>query len=116
MRRTRSTITLLAILALCTPGTATAQPAEPTLTISGTSVAEGAAILPFGVYLSEPSATVVTFDYVTVDDTATAGSDYSAVSGTYQIPLASRSGRFRSTSSSTRSMSPMNASRWSSPR
>lgn len=62
-----------------------AQPVEPTLTISGRSLAEGAHVLPFGVYLSQPSATVVTFEYATVDDTATAGSDYFPVSGIYKI-------------------------------
>ena len=46
----------------------------------------GTSELTFEAWLSIPSATDVTFDYATMDDTATAPSDYIAESGTVTIP------------------------------
>ncbi len=58
-------------------------PASP-LFVSGESVPEGnsgTSILNFTISLSTPSASAVTLDYATSDGTATAGTDYTATSG-----------------------------------
>ncbi|GGF69232.1 hypothetical protein GCM10007301_31150 [Azorhizobium oxalatiphilum] len=68
-------------------GTAVGEPVTvlPTLTVSDASVTEGhsgMADLAFTVTLSAASATAVTVSYATANGTATAGSDYSALTGT----------------------------------
>src|SRR5262249_5512045 len=58
---------------------------EPAISISGTSVIEpsgGSTSATFNVSLSEPSTSAVTVEYSTANETATAGSDYTATSGT----------------------------------
>lgn len=57
----------------------------PNITISDASVAEGnsgTSMLTFTVNLSAPSSKTVTANYATEDVTATAGTDYTAASGT----------------------------------
>jgi hypothetical protein len=66
----------------------------PLLSIGDAAVAEGNAgsrSLAFSVSLSDPSGLVVSVDYATADGTATAGSDYQAVTGTLTIPAGSTS-------------------------
>jgi large repetitive protein len=66
-------------------GTITNDDLSPTMTISNVSVGEGTtgtSSASFAVSLSAPSGRAVTVDYVTVDDTADAGSDYVNASGT----------------------------------
>ena len=62
------------------------QPTQPSVSVSGASVAEGAAGEPaqvtLTVTLSQPAATTTSVDWATHDGTATAGSDYVAASGT----------------------------------
>ncbi len=61
----------------------------PQLNVSGGSVTEGdsgTVSLDFTVTLSAVSATDVSVDYVTADASATQGSDYTAASGTLNIP------------------------------
>jgi hypothetical protein len=58
---------------------------QPTITINNQGIMEGAsgsATANFQVYLSGASSQTVTVNYVTADGTGTAGSDYTAVSGT----------------------------------
>ena len=60
-------------------------PAVPTLSVANAQVVEGnsgTTNLPFTVTLSSAGATPVTVKYATSDGTATAGSDYTATSGT----------------------------------
>jgi len=67
----------------------------PTLTISSPSVAEpnsGTRTLSYVVSLSAASGRTVTVNYATADGTATAGSDYTAKSGTLTIAAGSTSG------------------------
>ena len=54
----------------------------PTLSISGVTVTEGSGSAVFRVGLNKQSGDVVTVVYATSDDTATAGLDYTATSGT----------------------------------
>ena len=54
----------------------------PALVIDDVTVAEDAGSAPFTVSLSRPSSAAVTVAYETSDWTATAGSDYTAASGT----------------------------------
>ncbi len=57
----------------------------PQISIGDTSVTEGQSgttVMTFTVTLSDPAATTVTVDYTTANGTATAGSDYTAESGT----------------------------------
>ena len=54
----------------------------PSLSVADMSVAEGTASVTMTVTLSAASTSQVTVDYASSDDTATAGSDYTAVSGT----------------------------------
>ncbi len=62
----------------------------PALSVTGTQQAEGAGpgttIMRFVVSLSYAAASAVTVDYATADGTATAGSDYTASTGTLTIP------------------------------
>ena len=76
--------------AICTAGgkalanapAATVQ-GPPGLAVAGAEVREGpGAALEFAVTLSRASASDVTVDYATADETATAGADYTATSGT----------------------------------
>ena len=54
----------------------------PAISVSDASVQEAEeAVLAFSVTLSHPSSRTVTVDYATADGTATAGSDYTATSG-----------------------------------
>jgi hypothetical protein len=58
---------------------------EPTITINGTSLAEGnsgSTTANFNVVLSSPSGKLIKVTYSTADITATAGSDYQAASNT----------------------------------
>jgi hypothetical protein len=64
-------------------GAVEGDPALPSITIDDRSVSEGAAITAaFRVFLSAPSPQTVTVSYATANGTATAGSDYTSVSGT----------------------------------
>jgi hypothetical protein len=66
-------------------GTITNDDAAPALTVSSPKVAEGdsgTTGLAFTVTLSNPSSQPTTVNYATADGTATAGSDYTAASGT----------------------------------
>ena len=57
----------------------------PTITILNQGIYEGSSgttAANFSVYLSAASSQAVTVNYATADGTATAGSDYAAVSGT----------------------------------
>ena len=62
------------------------QPAQPSVSVGGGSVAEGAAggttQVTLTVTLSQPATTTTSVDWATHDGTATAGSDYIAASGT----------------------------------
>lgn len=63
---------------------------RPRLTISNSSLDEGdtgAVDMTFALSLSIPATTAVTIDYVTEDDTATAGADYTTVSGTVTFAI-----------------------------
>jgi hypothetical protein len=64
----------------------------PGVSISDDHVTEGTHV-GVEVRLAEPIATSVSVDYTTVDDTAVAGSDYIATSGTLTIPAGSTTGR-----------------------
>lgn len=67
-------------------GTITDDDAAPILTVENISLVEGAAAtttpFPFVLTLSGPSAKTIKVTYTTADVTATAGSDYTAVSAT----------------------------------
>ena len=95
-------VTLIA-LAACGGGGGEGQPPTPpppppglpTLSISAATLTEGDAgisDLAFDVQLSATAAGDVTVDYATADDTAIAGSDYSAVTGSLTIPGGSTQG------------------------
>ena len=60
--------------------------AQPTLSINDVTVSEDAGGANFTVTLSNPSSFPVTVNYSTADGTATAGSDYTAASGTLTFP------------------------------
>ncbi|POY35326.1 hypothetical protein C3K47_16205 [Solitalea longa] len=65
--------------------------APPTMTISNMAVREqdsGTVKVKFLIQLSNWSYKDITFDYATINGTATAGSDYQASSGTFTIPAA----------------------------
>jgi hypothetical protein len=65
--------------------TLTDDDAAPGLSVADVSLAEGASgtsVMTFTVSLGAASGNTVTVDYATSDDTATAGSDYTAASGT----------------------------------
>jgi hypothetical protein len=69
--------------------------AVATAAISGFEAWEGDggfAVAQFPVTLSAPSATPVSFDFTTVDGTATAGADYVATNGTLTIPVGETGG------------------------
>lgn len=60
-------------------------PATPNLSIDNTTLTEanaGPVSATFKITLSAASSEAITIDYATADDTATAGSDYQAASGT----------------------------------
>ncbi|MXV91122.1 MAG: hypothetical protein F4004_10650, partial [Acidimicrobiia bacterium] len=83
----RPVVRLLAVavvVAATVPVTGGAAQAQtlPSLSVADMSVAEGTASVTMTVTLSATSTSQVTVDYATSDDTATAGSDYTAVSGT----------------------------------
>ena len=54
----------------------------PSVSIADASGGESAGSLPFAVSLDIPSSKLVTVGYATADDTAAAGTDYTAASGT----------------------------------
>lgn len=62
--------------------TITDDDAAPTISVNNVSVDEGAGTTTFTVSLSAASGKAISIDYATADDTATAGSDYTASSGT----------------------------------
>lgn len=65
----------------------TASGTEPTVSLTGPAlVNEGAGYAVYTVTLSAPSTTPVTVSYGTTDGTATAGSDYTATTGTVSFP------------------------------
>jgi len=67
-------------------------PPDPSVSISDVSVTEGDAGIryaTFAVRLSAPAGTAATVDYATSEGTATAGSDYTTVSGTLTFPAGS---------------------------
>jgi aryl-phospho-beta-D-glucosidase BglC (GH1 family) len=82
-----SQATLATTQATCTiiePST----PPPPSLSVASTSVTEpatGTATATFTITLSAPSTQTVTVHYATADGTATAGKDYTAVSGTLTL-------------------------------
>ncbi|BCN92322.1 hypothetical protein THMIRHAM_01070 [Thiomicrorhabdus immobilis] len=57
----------------------------PSLVINNVTVNEDAGTLEFTVTLSNPTTSEVTFDYASSDNSALAGSDYTAVSGSGSI-------------------------------
>ncbi|MEL4896519.1 Calx-beta domain-containing protein, partial [Crocosphaera sp. Alani8] len=57
-------------------------PSTPEISIGNVSVNENDNDATFTVTLSEPSSQTISVDYATVDDTAIAGSDYTATNGT----------------------------------
>ena len=66
-------------------GTITNDEAVPAISVNDVSVTEGnsgTATLSFTVSLDHASASAITVDYATADNTATAGTDYTAASGT----------------------------------
>ena len=71
--------------------TVTVADADAALSVAGASVREGpGAKLRFVVRLDRARDRTITVDYATSDDTATAGSDYTATSGTLSIAPGSR--------------------------
>ena len=58
----------------------------PTLSLTDVTAAEDAGTLTFTVRLSSTSSETVTVDWATADGTATAGSDYTAGTGTLTFP------------------------------
>ena len=67
---------------------------EPELSVDNVTVAEDAGPAEFTVSLDVVSGEAVTVDYATSDGTATAGSDYTAASGTLTIPAGDATGSF----------------------
>ncbi len=63
-------------------GTIVSSVAEPSATITGTTVNDTAMTAPFTVTLSAASGQTITISYATQDGTAIAGTDYTATSGT----------------------------------
>ena len=86
-----NTFTIGAITADCTIS-ASFTPLLPVLSIGNVSVDEGdsgTTGVIFEFNLNEQALSNITIDFTTVDDTATAGSDYSAINGTLTIPAGS---------------------------
>ena len=78
-------VTALALLTLaCSDSGDSVGPGGPTLSVNNVSVEEGNS-LSFVVTLSQTLADDVSFNYATANGTATAGSDYTAVSGSDTI-------------------------------
>ncbi|MDO9206794.1 MAG: VCBS domain-containing protein [Sulfuricurvum sp.] len=65
--------------------------AKPSLIINDQVINEQEGTMTFTVTLSGPTERDVTFDYTSANTTATAGADYTAVSGTKTIPAGSTS-------------------------
>ena len=63
-------------------GTLTDDDEPPLLSIADATLTEGAGVMGFTVRLGPPSARIVTVHYATHDQAATAGADYTSVSGT----------------------------------
>ena len=66
-------------------GTISNDDAPPTIAVNDVSVTEGNSVtssLSFAVTLSNPSSAAITVQYATANGTATAGGDYTAVTGT----------------------------------
>lgn len=87
------------VAVLGSPATATLtitdDDAAPSITINDVSAPEtnaGTTAFEFTVTLSNPSASAVTVDYATADGSAAAGSDYTAGTGTLNIPAGATSG------------------------
>ena len=70
---------------------------EPALSIADVTVAEDAGTATFTVTPDVVSGEAVTVDYATSDDTAEAGSDYTAASGTVSIAAGAASATFEVT-------------------
>ncbi len=62
---------------------------RPSLSVNDVTVNESAATATFTVLLSKTSATPVTFNFATIDGTATAGNDYTSTSNSRTIPAGS---------------------------
>ena len=78
----------------CSSGGGDSAPVVPGVTLNAASISEGnsgTANLDFTVTLSEATTVAITVDYATSDDTATAGQDYTATSGTLTVPANSTS-------------------------
>ena len=74
----------------------TVQRTERGLSVADAEVGEGpGAVLVFEVTLARAADHPVTVDYETADDTATAGQDYAAASGTLRIEAGQTTGRVR---------------------
>ncbi|MCW2797601.1 MAG: hypothetical protein JWM79_3098 [Nocardioides sp.] len=71
------------------------EPAAPSVSIGDAAVSEGnhGATLTFPVTLSGPAGADVAVDYATSDDTAVAGEDYEATSGTLTIEAGDTTGQ-----------------------
>ena len=66
-------------------GTITDDDAQPNITVDDPSAPENGGPLTFTISLDNPAGVDVNVDYATSDNTATAGTDYTAVSGTATI-------------------------------
>ena len=65
--------------------------ALPVISIDDVSVGETGGVAFFTISLANPSSQNITVNYATANDTATAGSDYTATSGTANIAAGSTS-------------------------
>ena len=70
-------------------GTITENEPVPSITVDDPAVAENGGPMTFTISLDTVDAVDVTVDYTTSDNTATAGSDFTAVTGTATIPAGS---------------------------
>jgi hypothetical protein len=64
---------------------------DPTFVVLDASANEAAGTMSFDVWLTKTSSGTQTVDYATADDTATAGSDYTATSGSLSFPAGTTS-------------------------
>jgi hypothetical protein len=81
------TDTVLYTTSFIAPAVAFTPPTIPSLSINDVSVNEGDTVATFTVVLSAPASQMVSVNYVSSNGSATAGSDYSSVSGTLIFEL-----------------------------